>query len=84
MICSVKTETETVEVLLTISEVIWNTSKNNTFLKKSKIFSLKSKTKPHEVWIIYLSPSQKNFLESLNKNFSSTDKDAKETYCSWF
>ena len=32
------------------------------------------------VGIIYISPSQNNFLEILNKNFPSSDRDAKETY----
>ena len=32
------------------------------------------------VGIIYISPSQNNFLEILNKNFPSFDTDAKETY----
>ena len=48
MIYFVETETETVEVLLTISEVIKVTFKNNFFLKKFKIFSLK---------FFYLNPS---------------------------
>ena len=32
------------------------------------------------VGIIYMSPSQNNFLKILNKNFPSFDTDAKETY----
>ena len=49
MIYFVEAETETVEVLLVIPEVIQVTSKNNALLKKSKIFPLK---------LFYPKPSQ--------------------------
>ena len=78
-----RSETETLEVLLAISEVILVTSKSNTFLKKSKIFSLKffekPKTKPIVVGVIYRSLSQNSFFEILNKYFPCIDTDAKET-----
>ena len=64
MIYFVETETENMEVLFAISDVIYVTSINNTLLKKSKNFSLKFsyKTKPIVVGIIYRSLSQNNLL----------------------
>ena len=74
MIYFFETETEMVEKLLAISKVIQVTSRNNTFLRKSKIFSLK---------FYYLKPSHQwleLFTDCLDKNFPSIDTDGKKCF----
>ena len=63
--------------------MILATSKNSTFLKKSKMFFfeiLLPRTKPIAVGITDRLPYQINFLIILNKVLPSIDTDAKETY----
>ena len=76
-----ETEIETVRLLLAILEMIKLHLKYFSEEIENIFFEiLLPKTKPIMVGIIYISPSQNNFLEILNKNFPSFDTDAKETY----